>query len=168
MYDTHTHTHTHTHSHSHRQTHTHGHSQTHTHTWTLTDTNTHRQTQTHTSDLPIVPQTHKALQKHDTTPTQGEWTVLSSLSGDCSSTLHYLVSHPKSDHVRKLRPQANDHVSCFSLLRSDHCFSLLRSAIQCIRGSRSRDGRPQSETISRGSPNAELVTVEAGLSIQLN
>ena len=53
-------------------------------------------------------------------------------------------------------------------LRTNICFSLLRSAIQCIRGSRSRDGRPQSETISRGSPSAELVTVEAGLSIQLN
>ena len=50
-------------------------------------------------------------------------------------------------------------------LRTNISFSLLCLAIQYIRSSCSRNGRPQTETSSRCSSNAELVTVEAGLRI---
>ena len=68
----------------------------------------------------------------------------------------------------KLSEKSNTpYAMTMAWLRTNICFSLLRSAIQCIRGSRSQNGRPQTESSSRGS-NADLVTVEAGLPIQLN
>ena len=50
-------------------------------------------------------------------------------------------------------------------LRTNISYSLLRLAIQCIRSSCSRNGRPQTETSSHSSSNAELVTVAASLRI---
>ena len=72
----------------------------------------------------------------------------------------------------KLSEKSNTpYTMTMAWLRINISFSLLRSAIQCIRGSRSGDGRPQTEIISQGSPLGSEFSgnsVEAGLSIQLN
>ena len=84
-----------------------------------------------------------------------EWVLQHLLQTDCSETLREIkISNT---------PLRNDH----GMAENKHLFSLLCLAIQCIRGSRSRNGRPQTESSSQGS-NAELVTVEAGLPVQLN
>ena len=81
--------------------------------------------------------------------------------GYCSKhLLHY-----KRIAVKLSEKSNTPYAMTMAWLRTNICFSLLRLAIQCIRSSCSRNGRPQTETGSHSSSNAELVTVESSLRI---